>query len=112
MCIRDRVWNPGYYVGADAQGVSPMEVDVLAKGKKGKKGDGKGKNGGKDQDGKGKTPDVTCYICGRKGHYSCDCWFKDDGKKGGKNNNKGKNNKAMNQIGNTQQQTQQSSQGN
>ena len=50
------------------------------------KGKGKGKDGkdkGKDK-GKGKNAnaDTVCWNCGRTGHMSYECWYRDDKGKG------------------------------
>jgi len=55
------------------QGAQPMDLGALATRKGGKKGDGK-------------TADA-CRVCGRRGHYAANCWYKDakGGQGGGKN---------------------------
>ena len=81
---------------------TPMEIDAVsyAGGKKGKKGDEKGKKGkGKDRDSKGRPkggkpkggkpepkkggrPTGKCHTCGKQGHFSRDCWHNRPGGKG------------------------------
>ena len=69
-----------------------MDIGAFGKGKgKHGKGKGKGKQGqqgqhGQDRDkSKDKNKDsVECWNCGRRGHYSKDCWFKKNTKGGSK----------------------------
>ena len=74
-----------------------MDIGAFGKGKgkqskcKHGKGKGKGKQGqqgqhGQDRDkSKDKNKDsVECWNCGRRGHYSKDCWFKKNSKGGSK----------------------------
>ena len=82
---------------------TPMDLDVVTKGKgeKGKKGDknGKGKSGGKGK--KNDRETRTCWYCNKTGHLERDCWSKPSkgssgssskgaakGKKGGKSKSK------------------------
>ena len=86
-----------------------MDIGEFGKGKgkqsKGKhgKGKGKGKQGqqgqhGQDRDkSKDKNKDsVECWYCGKRGHYSKDCWFKKNTKGGSKGKHKPKNADAHN----------------
>ena len=56
----------------------PMDVDRF--GKKGKKGKGDGKNGKKGGTGQNQSQNpntnlgVVCWLCGKKGHLSTECW--------------------------------------
>ena len=91
-------------------GDDPMDIGAFGKGKgkqsEGKhgKGKGKGKQGqqgqhGQDKDkNKDKNKDsVECWNCGRRGHYSKDCWSKKSTNKGGsKGKHKPKNANAHN----------------
>ena len=80
-----------------------MDIGAFGKGKgkqsKGKhgKGKGKGKQGqqgqhGQDRDkSKDKNKDsVEFWNCGKRGHYSKDCWFKKNTKGGSKGKHKPK----------------------
>ena len=80
-------------------GDDPMDIGAFGKGKgkrgKGKhgKGEGKGKQGqqgqqrpqGRDRSkDKDKSKDsIECWNCGKRGHYSKDCWSKKNTNKGG-----------------------------
>ena len=88
-------------------GDGPMDIGAFGKGKgkqsKGKhgKGKGKGKPGqyGQDKDkSKDKNKDsVECWNCGKRGHYSKDCWSKKNtNKAGSKGKHKPKNADAHN----------------
>ena len=79
-----------------------MDIGAFGKGKHGK-GKGKGKQGqqgqhGQDKDkSKDKSKDsVECWNCGKRGHYSKDCWSKKDTKGGSKGKHKPKNAGAPN----------------
>ena len=68
------------------------DMEVSAFGAKGK---GKGKKGSKGKGSTGTTPpDVTCFHCGRKGHYKSDCWFLESESTKGNNKGKGKGHKG------------------
>eukprot|EP00971_Amphidinium_carterae_P113024 2238726-Amphidinium_carterae.1 len=69
-----------------------MDIDGLTKGGKGK--DGKGRKHGGQESRKHGNPDANktakdkfageCWICGKAGHRSSECWYKDKkGKDGG-----------------------------
>eukprot|EP00971_Amphidinium_carterae_P032174 633383-Amphidinium_carterae.1 len=87
-----------------ASAAVPMDVDALTqKGGKGK--DGKGRKHGGQEGRKYGSPDANsnkankdkfageCWICGKTGHRSSDCWYKEKkGKDGGKGGKKGKGN--------------------
>ena len=77
-------------------GDDPMDIGAFRKGKgkqsecKHGKGKGKGKQGQQGQHGqdmdknKDKSKDsVECWNCGKRGHYSKDCWSRKDTNKGG-----------------------------
>ena len=71
-----------------------MDIGALGKGKgKHGKGKGKGKQGQQGQQDKNKDSDtnkasIECLNCGKRGHFSKDCWSKKDANNGG---SKGKN---------------------
>ena len=80
------------------KGPDDMEIDALTKKGKSHKGKGKGKTDGQKP---------SCFVCGRIGHMTKDCWFKDTNKvntskdcwikdtsKGAPPNNKGKKGKG------------------
>ena len=79
------------------RGPADMEIDALTKKGKNHKGKGKSKTDGQKP---------SCFECGRVGHMTKDCWFKDTskgstpnskGKKGkGKGTGKGKN--SVNEV--------------
>ena len=91
-------------------GDDPMDIGAFGKGKgkqsKGKHGEGKGKwkqgqqgQHGQDKDkSKGKNKDsIECRNCGKRGHYSKECWSKKNTNKGGsKGKHKPKNADAHN----------------
>ena len=52
----------------DTKESDPMEVDCISKGK------GKGKSKGKGKVTKPDNQDKECYVCGKKGHFTRDCW--------------------------------------
>ena len=75
-----------------------MDIGALGKGKgkqsKGKQGkQGKQGHQGQDKDKiKDKNKDsVECWNCGKRGHYSNDCWSKKNTKGGSKGKHKPKN---------------------
>ena len=68
-------------------GDDPMDIGAFGKGKgkqgKGKHGKGKGK-GKQGQQGQDKSKDsIECWNCGKREHYSKDCWSNKDTNKGG-----------------------------
>ena len=84
-----------------------MDIDAFGKvqGKQGKgkhgKGKGKGKQGrqgqhGQDRDKSMDKDSVACWNCGKRGHYSKDCWSKKNTKGGSKGKHKPKNTDAHN----------------
>ena len=60
-----------------SDGVIPMEVDALWI---------KGKDKGKDK--KGDRETRTCFTCGKPGHLSTACWYKDNSTEGDKGKGK------------------------
>ena len=71
-------------------GDDPMDIGAFGKGK-GKQS--KGKHGKGKEKGKGS---VECWNCGKRGHYSKDCWSKKNTKGGSKGKHKPKNADAHN----------------
>ena len=77
-----------------AKGTSdPMDVDSFGrggkKGEKGKKrkGNGKGQNQSQNPN---PSKDVVCWLCGKKGHLSTECWSNPENQSGsGRIPNKG-----------------------
>ena len=93
-------------IGAFGKGKGKQGKGKQGKGKQGKgkhgKGKGKGKQGQQGQQGqqgrdrskdKDKNKDsIECWNCGKRGHYSKDCWSKKNTNKGGsKGKHKSKN---------------------
>ena len=76
------------------RGPDDMEIDSLKK-------KGKGKSKGKSKTDGSKT---SCFVCGRAGHMSKDCWFEDTSKgsapnnKGKKGKGKGKGKNSVNEV--------------
>ena len=79
-----------------------MDIGAFGKGKgkqsKGQhpKGKSQGKQGqhgqhGLDKDKSKNKDSIDCWNCGKRGHYSKDCWFKKNTKGGSKGNHKSKN---------------------
>ena len=79
------------------RGPDDMETDALTKKGKNHKGQGKSKTDGQKP---------SCLVCGRTGHISRDCWFKDTNKDGppsnkgkkGKGTGKGKGKNRVNEV--------------
>ena len=66
------------------KGPDDMEIDPLTKKGKSHKGRGKNKTDGQE---------TSCFVCGRVGHMTKDCWIKDTSK-GNSPNSKGKKGKG------------------
>ena len=74
-----------------------MDIDALIKKGKSHKGEGKSKTNGQKS---------SCFVCGRVGHMTKDCWFKDTSKgappinrgKKGKGKGKSKRKNSVNEV--------------
>ena len=77
-------YQAGVTVSPHKRGPDDMEIDALTKKGKSHKGKGKNKIDGQKS---------SCFTCGRAGHMTKDCGFKDTGK-GGPPSNKGKKGKG------------------
>ena len=67
-------------------GDDPMDIGAFGKGKGKGKGNGNGKQGLQGQHGQNKDKNkdsVECCNCGKREHYSKDCWSKKNTNKGG-----------------------------
>ena len=90
-------------------GSDPMGVDSITwKGGKDAKGNSKGKGKGKPQQNDSAKETRECWICGKAGHLSSACWYKDsdkDGGSGGGNSKmkdkKGGKHKTVSEVGST-----------
>ena len=79
-------------------GDDPTDIGAFGKGK-GKQG--KGKQGQQGQEGRDRSKDknkgsIECCNCGKRGHYSKDCWSRKNTKSGSKGKHKSKNADAHN----------------
>jgi hypothetical protein len=77
-------------------GSDPLDVDAITwKGGKDAKGKSKGKGKGKPQQKDSAKETRECWVCGKAGHLSSACWYKDSDKDGRSGGSKGKGKSKM-----------------